>query len=182
MTKAETPLWRLIERENFTSRERLADFLELSQNLREQIDFSPRFPIGIPERLSEAFLQILQNSSKQVIFILHCNHPRELDAEVLSALKNVQKLGIPLLNQSVLLKGVNDNEETLLALSEALVERGIMPYYLHLLDLVEGSAYFWVSDERAKALIQYLQEHNSGYAVPKLVREMPGHPSKVAVI
>lgn len=147
----------------------------------ERIRFHSRFPIGIPERIDEPFLEILKNSSKQIVFIVHSNHPKELDPDVLKALKNIQKLGIPILNQAVLLGGVNDNEKTLLTLSETLVRGGILPYYLHLLDLVEGSAHFFVSDERAKELIRYLEENTSGYAVPKLVREIPGKPSKTAV-
>lgn len=143
-----------------------------------RIRFHTRFPIGIPERIDEPFLDILKSSSKQIVFIIHCNHPRELDEDIFQALKSIQKLGALLLNQSVLLKGVNDDETTLLSLSEKLICQGILPYYLHLLDLVEGSAHFWVSDERGKELIQYLSEHTSGYGVPKLVREVPGERSK----
>jgi EF-P beta-lysylation protein EpmB len=142
------------------------------------IRFHSRFPVGIPERIDDAFLQILKNSSKQIVFILHCNHALELDTDVLSALKKIQQLGIPTLNQSVLLKGVNDKEEALLNLSETLVQGGILPYYLHLLDLVKGAAHFLVSDERGKELIHYLQKHTAGYAVPRLVRETPGESSK----
>lgn len=144
----------------------------------QRIRFHTRFPIGIPERIDASFLDILKNSTKQVIFIIHCNHPLELDKDVLGACKQIQQLGIPVLNQSVLLRGVNDDEKTLLELSERLVQGGIIPYYLHVLDLVEGSGHFWVSDERAQALIDYLQAHTSGYAVPRLVREIPGYPSK----
>ncbi len=147
----------------------------------ERIRFHTRFPIGIPERINDSFLNILKTSSKQIVFIIHSNHPKELDQDVFQALKSVQKLGIPVLNQSVLLKGVNDDEKTLLTLSEALTGQGILPYYLHLLDLVEGSSNFLVTDERAKELVQYLTEHTSGYAVPKLVREVPGHRSKLVI-
>ncbi len=148
----------------------------------KKVRFHTRFPIGIPERIDISFLEILKNSSKQIIFIIHCNHPKELDKDVLSALKKIQKLGIPVLNQAVLLQGVNDDEQTLLELSEALVQGGVLPYYLHVLDLVEGSAHFFVSDERARELIQYLQKHTSGYAVPRLVREVPGALSKQILI
>jgi EF-P beta-lysylation protein EpmB len=144
----------------------------------ERIRFHTRFPIGIPERIDVSFLHTLKKSNKQIIFIIHCNHPRELDRDILAALKKIQKLGIPVLNQSVLLKGVNDDEQTLLELSETLVKGGILPYYLHVLDLVEGSAHFFVTDARAQELIQYLNHHTSGYAVPRLVRELPGHLSK----
>lgn len=147
----------------------------------ERIRFHTRFPIGIPERIDEPFLNILKTSSKQIVFIIHCNHPRELDQDIFLSLKSVQKLGALILNQSALLKGVNDDETTLLTLSEKLTGQGILPYYLHLLDLVEGSAHFLVSDERGKELIQFLTEHTSGYAVPKLVREVPGGRSKTLI-
>lgn len=144
----------------------------------KRIRFHTRFPVGIPERIDDSFLALLASTLKQIIFIIHCNHPRELDADVVSALKKVQYLGIPTLNQSVLLKGVNDDEKTLLSLSEALVDAGVVPYYLHQLDLVEGAGHFAVSDERAIALVRYLQENLSGYGVPRLAREEPGNPSK----
>jgi EF-P beta-lysylation protein EpmB len=144
----------------------------------KRIRYHTRFPIGIPERIDDSLLQILASSSKQQIFIVHINHPRELDSDVLASLKAIQKLGIPLLNQSVLLKGVNDNEETLLALCEELISGGILPYYLHLLDPVAGAAHFEVSEERGQALIDHVQRNLSGFGVPRLVREIPGEPSK----
>ena len=146
------------------------------------IRFHTRFPIGIPERITPSFLNVLKKSTKQIVFILHCNHPIELDQDVLAALKKIQKLAVPTLNQSVLLQGVNDNEKTLLSLSEALTHGGIIPYYLHLLDPVEGSSHFYVTDEQAKTLINYLETQTAGYAVPKLVREIPGMSSKLRVV
>jgi EF-P beta-lysylation protein EpmB len=144
----------------------------------KRIRFHSRFPIGIPERIDDSFLRMLQQSSKQIVFIVHVNHPKEIDTEVANALKKIQKLGIPVLNQAVLLKGVNDQEEVLLSLCERLVNIGVMPYYLHALDRVEGSAHFEVSDTRAQELLTYVQEHLSGYGVPKYAREEPGKPSK----
>ena len=147
----------------------------------KRIRFHTRFPIGIPERIDVGFLRILTLSSKQIFFVAHCNHPRELDADVALALKKIRLLGIPVLNQAVLLRGVNDDETTLLALSEALVNAGILPYYLHQLDRVQGTAHFAIEDARAIALIQFVQEHVSGYGVPRLVREEAGHFSKTAI-
>ncbi len=147
----------------------------------QRIRFHTRFPIGIPERIDDSFLSILASSSKQIFFIIHCNHAKELDEEVLFHLKKIQKLGIPLLNQSVLLKGVNDEEETLLALSKTLVNAGILPYYLHLHDPVRGTGHFDVADARGLELIQFLRENFSGYGVPRLVREEPGKASKTFV-
>jgi EF-P beta-lysylation protein EpmB len=146
----------------------------------QRIRFHTRFPIGIPERLDQAFLDLLAIQPKQLIFVIHTNHPLELDDEVKGALSKLHRLGIPILNHSVLLRGVNDDEETLLALSQALTNTGIMPYYLNLLDRVSGSAHFEVSLERGQELIAYLQTHLSGYGVPKLVREEAGKPSKVS--
>src|ERR1700722_846358 len=97
----------------------------------KRIRFHTRFPIGIPERIDEEFLHILEESPLQVWFVIHCNHPRELDHDILSALKKIQKLAIPVLNQSVLLKGVNDSIDTLQKLCEKLIDHGIFPYYLH---------------------------------------------------
>jgi EF-P beta-lysylation protein EpmB len=147
----------------------------------KRIRFHSRFPIGIPERIDEPFLALLAASSKQIFFIIHVNHAREFDADVASAVKKILSLGIPVLNQSVLLKGVNDNEETLLALSETLVNGGVVPYYLHMPDRLQGAAHFEVSDERSHELIRFLQENLSGYGVPRLVREEPGRPSKTFI-
>lgn len=144
----------------------------------QRIRFHTRFPIGIPERIDDSFLAILGGSSKQIFFLIHCNHPNELDSDVASALKRVQKLGLPVLNQSVLLQGVNDDEKTLLSLSETLVNAGIIPYYLHLHDQVQGTAHFETTEQRGAELIRYLQENLSGYGVPHLVREEPGRLSK----
>ncbi len=147
----------------------------------KRIRFHTRFPIGIPERLDDSFLDLLGSISKQIFFIIHCNHPKELDQDVIEALKEVQYLGIPVLNQSVLLAGVNDEEETLLALSEALLEAGITPYYLHELDQVEGAGHFAVPTERGKELIRFVQENLSGFGVPRLAREISGQPSKTFI-
>jgi len=113
--------------------------------------------------------------------VIHCNHPRELDADVLRALKSVQKLGIPVLNQAVLLKGVNDSVKTLQELSECLVDNGIQPYYLHQLDRVQGTTHFEVSQERGKRLIEELRTRLAGYAIPQYVQEVAGEPSKTAI-
>ena len=162
------------------SQETLTDlFNELDQIAHlQRIRFHTRFPLGIPERIDEPFCRLLASSKKQIFFIIHSNHPREIDLDVAAALKKIQKLGIPVLNQSVLLKGVNDDEKTLLELSKALVNAGIVPYYLHQLDPVAGSAHFNLPPSRGIELIAYLQKNISGYGVPRLVREEPGHASK----
>lgn len=144
----------------------------------KRIRFHTRFPIGIPERIDEGFLSLLRDCSKQVYFILHVNHPRELDEDLFSALKQVHRTGASLLSQTVLLKGVNDSGEVLLELFEALIDHGIVPYYLHCLDPVLGTGHFDVSEEKGKELIQYLKERLSGFGVPRLVREIPNERSK----
>lgn len=145
------------------------------------IRFHTRFPIGIPERIDSEFLTMLKNSPKQVVFVIHSNHPKELDEEVLAALKSIQKLGIPILLQTVLLKDVNDNFATLKSLLEKCIYNGIIPYYLHQLDKVEGSAHFEVSEEYGKTLIEQLRGCLPGYAIPTYVSEIPGKKNKTLV-
>lgn len=148
----------------------------------KRVRFHTRFPIGIPERIDSSFLSLLKSIPLQFLFVIHVNHPRELDSDILNALKAVQNLGIPLLNQSVLLRGVNDDVETLFELCETLVNQGIMPYYLHQLDKVMGSTHFEVSEETGKALIAALKNRLPGYAIPKYVKEVAGQPAKVSIL
>jgi len=143
-----------------------------------RLRFHSRFPIGIPERINESFLDILSKTSLRVWFVIHCNHPLELDDSVLKSLLEIQKLGIPVLNQSVLLRGVNDDLQTLKALYEKLADHGIFAYYLHQLDKVDGAAHFEVSEEKGLSLINGLLGQLPGYAVPKYVREVAGQLSK----
>lgn len=147
----------------------------------KRIRFHTRFPIGIPERIDEGFLSLMQEIPKQIYFVVHINHLAELDQEILNAFKAVSRLGIPLLSQTVLLRGVNDSVTVLEELFSFLVDHGIIPYYLHHLDPVTGSARFAVSEEEGKALIRSLTERLSGYAVPKYVREIPGRLSKTSL-
>lgn len=146
-----------------------------------RLRFHTRFPIGIPERIDDELIHLLSIHPQQIIFVLHINHSRELDRDILTAIKKIQRLGIPVLCQSVLLRGVNDDEETLLDLCETLIDAAVLPYYLHLLDRVKGSAHFEVSIERGRQLITYLQHHLSGYGVPKLAHEMAGKPGKIII-
>ena len=113
--------------------------------------------------------------------VLHSNHPDELGEEVTLALVRLRRAGVTLLNQSVLLKGVNDRPETLIALSEKLYSCGVLPYYLHLLDRVDGAAHFEVPETEALAIYDALKASLPGYLVPKLVREEAGKPGKTIV-
>lgn len=137
-----------------------------------------RFIVAIPERVDEQFLKMLEKSRLKIFFVLHCNLAQELDKEVIEAVDKLQKKGVVVLNQAVLLKSVNDNYEALKQLSDHLANHGIIFYYLHQLDRVEGAAHFEVSEEKGLALIQKLRETSSGYAVPRYVREVSGEPSK----
>ncbi len=141
--------------------------------------FHTRFPLGIPERIDEGFLALLAGCRLQTWFAIHCNHPRELDLDVTTALQKIQKLGIPILNQSVLLRGVNDTFDTQKALQETLADHGIASYYLHQLDRVQGAAHFEVPQDEGAALIERLRASLPGYAVPRYVAEIPGHTSKM---
>lgn len=146
-----------------------------------RIRFHTRFPIGIPERIDEHFLQMIQRIGKQIWFVIHVNHPREFDNDIWEVLANLRKMGTIILNQSTLLAGVNDDVKTLKELSEALVDHGVVPYYLHHLDRVKGAAHFEVPEKKGLWLIEELRKQISGYAVPTYVREIAGEPSKTPI-
>lgn len=147
----------------------------------KKVRFHTRFPIGIPERIDANFLSLLNASPLQFWFVVHINHPKELDAEVLSALKSVQKLGIPVLNQFVLLRGINDDPDVLTELCDLLVNHGIFPYSMNQLDRVQGAAHFEVSEERGIELLSAISKRLPGYAVPRYVKEIPGMPGKTHI-
>ena len=117
-----------------------------------------------------------------VTCVLHANHPRELSEELSKQLRNLCRGRITLLNQSVLLKGVNDCADTLSGLSEKLFSMGVLPYYLHQLDRVAGAAHFEVSDARALELHAALRAGLPGYLVPRLVREIAGREAKTELL
>ena len=144
----------------------------------KRIRFHTRFPVGIPERIDESFIELLQNCKKQIWFVLHSNCLNEFDDDIWAALKRVQRCGIPVLNQTVLLRGVNDSTEQLREFFEALVEHGVLPYYLHQLDRVEGAQHFEVTEDEGLRIVGELQRSMSGYAVPRYVREIAGQESK----
>ena len=143
-----------------------------------RIRLHTRLPIMIPQRITENLCRILANPRFRTILVMHSNHAREFDADVHLACRSLQQAGITLLNQSVLLRRVNDSADALAALSERLFAAGVLPYYLHLLDKVAGAAHFDVPESRALALVQELREKLPGYLVPKLVREQPGAGAK----
>ena len=137
-----------------------------------------RLPVVIPDRITETLCRTLAETRLQVLMVTHINHANEIDEALCDAMGRLKRAGVTLLNQSVLLRGVNDNAQTLAALSNALFDAGILPYYLHVLDKVQGAAHFYVSDGEARALMRSLLPLVSGYLVPKLAREIGGEPSK----
>lgn len=137
-----------------------------------------RLPVVLPERVDDELVQWLAGLPWPVAFVIHANHANEFDAAVDAAMARLRAAGATLLNQAVLLRGVNDSIEALQALSERSFAAGVLPYYLYQVDRVEGVAHFEVSDETAKALHAQLMARLSGYLVPKLVREIAGDSSK----
>jgi L-lysine 2,3-aminomutase len=140
-----------------------------------------RVPIVLPERISAEFIAWAQTLRAKVIMVTHCNHPQEINDPVKLAIRNMREAGITLLNHTVLLKGVNDEAATLVALSEALFAIGVQPYYLHLLDKVQGAAHFDVDLARGQALHWSVTQQLSGYMVPKFVYEKAGAPAKISL-
>lgn len=141
-----------------------------------------RLPIVLPERIDDELLDWLGAVELKTVVVVHANHANEIDASVQAALAHLKRAGVELLNQSVLLRGINDSVEALARLSEALIAAGVLPYYLHQLDKVQGAAHFEVPDETARRLMVELQRRLPGYLVPRLVREIPGAPGKVALV
>jgi L-lysine 2,3-aminomutase len=137
-----------------------------------------RLPVVLPERVDTPLLEWLRTLPLQKVIVLHANHANEFDNTVDAACAGLRDAGATLLNQSVLLRGVNDDADALVALSERMFAAGVLPYYLHQLDRVQGAAHFNVADERAQALIEAMRTRLPGYLVPKLVREVQGDPSK----
>lgn len=141
-----------------------------------------RFPIAVPERVDGALLNLLERTRLRTVVVVHCNHPNELDADVAAALRSLRSAVDVVLNQSVLLAGVNDDADVLTALSEQLFDCGVLPYYLHLLDRVAGTAHFDVAAERGAELLASVRARLPGYLVPRLVREIPGELSKTPMV
>ena len=133
-----------------------------------------RLPIVIPERVTDTLCQIIAATALPVVMVLHSNHANEIDQSVMDAVSQLRVVCRSVLNQSVILKGINDSADVLIALSERLFEAGIDPYYLNVLDRVSGAHHFDVSDLEVAALHQALLNALPGYLVPKLVREVPG--------
>jgi EF-P beta-lysylation protein EpmB len=163
---------------------RLGDLLGQTQNLPglRRLRIHSRLPVVLPQRVTDRLVALLAEQHLPTVLVIHANHPNEITAELDRALKRLAAAGITLLNQSVLLKSVNDDADTLAELSDVLFGIGVMPYYLHLLDPVAGAAHFAVPLQRAQALLEQLRLRLPGYLVPRMVRELPGEPYKTPVL
>lgn len=140
-----------------------------------------RMPVVLPERINDDLIHWLTHSRLKKVIVIHSNHSQEINQAVISSLARLQQAGVTLLNQSVLLKDINDSGSELIALSHVLFKGGVLPYYLHLLDPVAGASHFEVKTEKACTLISDMQSQLPGYLVPKLVREIAGEQSKTPI-
>ena len=147
----------------------------------KRVRIHSRMPIVLPERMTAELVAALTQTRLQIILVTHANHPQEINHEVNLALRPLRQAGITLLNQSVLLKGINDRADILIELSRTLFAAGVLPYYLHLLDKVQGAAHFDLNKNTAIQLHQVMASRLSGYLVPKLVTEQPGFPAKSVI-
>ena len=159
---------------------RLAEFVRTIEDIPhvERLRLHTRLPVVLPERVTQELCAWLSDTRLKTIVVIHANHAQELDESTHLACKRLADSGATLLNQSVLLRGVNDSVAALTHLSEALFAAGVLPYYLHLLDRVQGAAHFDVNEEVARQLLLGLNSRLPGYLVPRLVREVPGAPGK----
>ena len=137
-----------------------------------------RWPVVIPQRVNDQLLAWLGRWPGQKVVVIHCNHAREIDTQVQAAISRLTESGATVLNQSVLLAGINDNAEALVELSEALFAAGAMPYYLHAPDKVAGTQHFFIDDHYSKGLLEEVRANLPGYLVPRLVREEPYRSAK----
>lgn len=162
---------------------RLFDILAKLEQLPQiaTIRLHTRVPVVIPERLSNELLERFGQSRCKIVMVIHANHPNEIDEETALYLNRTRMAGVVLLNQTVLLKDINDNADVLASLSEKLWQAGVLPYYLHVLDKVAGASHFLVDDKKAVAIYWQLLAKCAGYLVPKLVRETPHAPYKTPI-
>ena len=159
---------------------KLALWVERLESLKQIkiLRIHSRVPIVIPERIDAELISLLKNSRLRIILVIHSNHPAELDNLTCSKLAHLAKHNILVLNQAVLLKGVNDSAQTLVDLSYRLFEAQVLPYYLHVLDKVKGAHHFDLGAEKIDQIYKDVLASLPGYLVPKLVREVAGEKNK----
>jgi L-lysine 2,3-aminomutase len=163
----------------------LADLIQQLEHIPHihTLRIHTRIPVVFPERIDEGLLTVLANTSLKKVVVLHCNHAQELNNDLVhQALHNLRQLDCHLLNQTVLLAGINDKAQILADLSQALFAQNVIPYYLHALDKVQGAAHFDLPFAAVQTLYQQLQQLLPGYLVPRLVCEEPGKLSKTLLI
>ena len=161
----------------------LANFVKQLEQLDQVslLRFHTRYPIMIPQRVTAGLLQLFSATRLRIVVVVHTNHANEIDTDVITACAALKHAGVELFNQSVLLKGINDTVESLTELSYRLFDAHVTPYYLHLLDRVQGAAHFDVDESLAVELFNELRSRLPGYLVPRLVREEPDKPAKSLV-
>ena len=159
----------------------LADRLAGISHLK-RLRIHTRLPIVLPQRVNQELLSWITGNRLNPIMVIHANHAQEFDCHVCEAISRIREAGIPLLNQSVLLRGINDSVQALEGLSKTLIDLGVMPYYLHLLDRTRGTHEFEVSETEGRYLISQLRARLPGYAVPRLAREIAGAASKEVLL
>jgi L-lysine 2,3-aminomutase len=162
---------------------RLAQLIKQLEEIAhiKRIRIHSRLPIVLPARVTDDLVNILAECSKQIILVVHANHANEINERVVSAFKRFNNKRIALFNQSVLLKGINDDAVTLCELSEQLFALSVIPYYLHLLDKATGTGHFEITEEAAESLIKEVQNRLPGYLVPKLAKEIAGAEAKLTL-
>jgi len=148
----------------------------------KRVRIHSRMPVVLPGRITPALLRLLRECRLQAVMVLHVNHANEIGDCARESIRHLAAAGLSLLNQSVLLRGINDSAEALAALSETLFDCRVLPYYLHMLDAVSGAAHFAVEEARAAEIIHELRSILPGYLVPRLVREQAGAPYKMPVL
>lgn len=156
--------------------EQIADIAHI-----KRLRIHTRLPVVIPARIDQTFLDWATATRLKPIVVLHINHANEIDNEVVESIKRLQSCDIKVLNQSVLLHGINDSADCLAELSEKLFDSDVTPYYLHLFDPVAGASHFNINEKRAKKIYADLQAILPGFLVPKLVREIPNKNSKTTI-
>lgn len=148
----------------------------------DRIRFHTRLPIVLPSRVTPELCSLLTALPQQVLLVVHANHAAEIRDDCLAALRQLVQAGLPVLNQAVLLKNINDSLEAQEQLSLSLVNAGVLPYYLHQLDRVDGTQHFEVSEDIGQQIVTALQARLPGYAVPRYVREIPGASGKTPLL
>ena len=163
--------------------ETLAYLIDALQNIAHvtTLRIHTRIPVVLPERVNADLCALIKRSRLRCVVVLHVNHPHELSDSVMDACERFIQVGCHLLNQSVLLAGVNDDAHLLAQLSERLFACGVLPYYLHLLDKVQGAAHFDLPLKNARAIFRELQRLLPGYLVPRLAREDAGKKHKTLI-